>query len=109
MQSAALGRITDQCRWRKTIQALLFETAPKHRHCEPLSGGVAIHLAQKDQKQSKRFFLKKEAKTSILKASGGNASLPALSMPCSNPIIIPEQLERSCATHPIQILKIATL
>jgi hypothetical protein len=34
---------------------------------------VAIHLAQQDLKQAKRFFLEKEAKTFILKTNGGNA------------------------------------
>jgi hypothetical protein len=33
---------------------------------------VAIHLAQQDLKQAKRFFLEKEAKTSIRKVDGGN-------------------------------------
>jgi hypothetical protein len=46
----------------------LASSTPPRRHCEPPLGGVAIHLAQQDLKQAKRFFLEKEAKTSIRKA-----------------------------------------
>jgi hypothetical protein len=39
----------------------------KRRYCDPPLSGVAIHLAQQNLKQAKRFFLEKEAKTSIHK------------------------------------------
>jgi hypothetical protein len=63
------------------IEPLSNHAVTPRRHCEPPLGGVAIHPAQQDLKQAKRFFLKKEAKTSILKANGGNARLSALSTP----------------------------